>query len=118
MTVMVDGCPCGDLHPMSDATHAEYTAVTAGQPETIRVGVEGANRFYLVPRVYIACHGLKAAELPELAARYGFERAPEPESDEVRSLIRGFAAARGSGCPWGSPPGCRCATYATASSST
>jgi hypothetical protein len=75
MTVMVDGCPCGDLHPMSDAAHAQYVAVTAGQPETVRVNVEGADGFYLVPRVFIACHGLKAAELPELAEAFGWERA-------------------------------------------
>jgi len=29
-----------------------------------------------VPRVFIACHGLKAADLPAVAARYGFERVP------------------------------------------
>ena len=32
-----------------------------------------------------------------------------PEHDDVRSLMQGFAAARQPGCPWGSPPGCRCA---------
>ena len=30
--------------------------------------------------------------------------------DEVRRLIQGFARTMGSGCPWGSPPGCCCAT--------
>jgi hypothetical protein len=29
--------------------------------------------------------------------------------DDVRSLMQGFAAARKPGCPYGSPPGCRCA---------
>ena len=29
---------------------------------------------WFVPRVYIACHGLKAGELPELAGRYRFEK--------------------------------------------
>ena len=38
----------------------------------------------------------------------------EPEPDEVRSLMQGFAAARRPGCPYAdvfgeSPPGCRCA---------
>lgn len=32
-----------------------------------------------------------------------------PAGDDVRSLVQGFAAARKPGCPWGSPPGCRCA---------
>ena len=40
--------------------------------------------------------------------------APQPEPDEVRSLIQGFARARQPGCPYAnvfgaSPPGCRCA---------
>ena len=29
--------------------------------------------------------------------------------DPVTSLIQGFARARGAGCPWGEPEGCRCA---------
>ena len=29
---------------------------------------------YLVPRHYIALHGVKAAELPELAQRYGWTK--------------------------------------------
>ena len=38
----------------------------------------------------------------------------EPEPDEVRSLIQGFARARQPGCPYAnvfgvSPDGCRCA---------
>lgn len=32
-----------------------------------------------------------------------------PGRDDVRSLMQGFAASRPPGCPWGSPPGCRCA---------
>jgi hypothetical protein len=36
-----------------------------------------------------------------------------PARDDVRSLMQGFARAREKafpdGCPWGKPPGCRCA---------
>ena len=107
MSVLIENCPCGTVHPMSDGAFMKLAAVTAGQPATIRVGAPGVG-MWLVPRVYIVCHGLKADELPELAGRYGFERAV-PERDDVRSLMQGFAAARRPGCPYGSPPGCRCA---------
>jgi len=38
--------------------------------------VETPDGRFAVPRIFIACHGLKAADLPALAARYGFERVP------------------------------------------
>jgi len=53
---------------------AAYGSVTAGLPSTVTV-VTPEGR-YAVPRIFIACHGLKAADLPALAARYGFERVP------------------------------------------
>lgn len=42
--------------------------------ETILISVSG--RGWIVPRHYVALHGIKASELPVLARRYGF---PEVE---------------------------------------
>jgi hypothetical protein len=67
-------CPCGQVHELSAAVRAAYEGVTAGLPPEVAVVVEG--RAWLVPRIYIAVHGLKADELPGLAERYGW--APSP----------------------------------------
>ena len=67
-------CPCGEVHELSATVRAAYERVTAGLPPEVPVVVEG--RGWLVPRIYIAVHGLKADELPELAERYGFALAP------------------------------------------
>lgn len=65
-------CPCGDLHELSAAVRGAYDAVTSGLDNCVTVRIEG-NRAWKVPRIYIAVHGLKTAELPGLAAQYGFE---------------------------------------------
>lgn len=70
----IAACPCGEVHELSAAVRAEYERVTAGLPADVPVEVEG--RAWLVPRIYIAVHGLKADELPELAGRYGWKPAP------------------------------------------
>jgi hypothetical protein len=69
----IPGCPCGTLHELSAATRAAYAAVTAGLPPTVVVETPAGR--WRVPRIFIAAHGLKAADLPGLAERYGFERA-------------------------------------------
>lgn len=56
---------------MTAGIEAALANITRGLPETVFCSVNG--RGWLVPRIYIAAHGLKAAELPELAERYGFE---------------------------------------------
>jgi hypothetical protein len=63
-------CPCGDIHEFSAATRAAYENITRGLPETVLISVSG--RAWLVPRIFLAAHGLPAADLPELAGRYGF----------------------------------------------
>lgn len=68
-------CPCGEVHELSASVRAGYESVTAGLPPSVPVAVPGVGR-WLVPRIYIAVHGIKAQELPELAERYGFE--PQP----------------------------------------
>lgn len=66
-------CPCGEVHELTAAVRPAYEAVTAGLADTITVTTPAGS--WRVPRIYIAVHGLKAAELPGLAGRYGFERA-------------------------------------------
>lgn len=67
-------CPCGTRHELSPADTAAFEAVTAGLPPTVTLVAPGGQ--FAVPRIFIACHGVKAADLPALAARYGFERVP------------------------------------------
>jgi hypothetical protein len=71
--VSVIGCPCGASHQMDARTKAEYDKVTAGIDPLITV-TTGAGS-WRVPRIFIACHGVKASELAEVAEQYGFDRA-------------------------------------------
>jgi hypothetical protein len=66
-------CPCGDARELSASVRFYYEATTpiAGD----RAKITTADGTWLVPRIFVAVHGLKAAELPMLAGRYGFERA-------------------------------------------
>jgi hypothetical protein len=66
-------CPCGEIHEPSAATRVAYENITRGLPDTVTVATGG--RAWLVPRIYVAAHGLAAADLPELAVRYGFAEA-------------------------------------------
>jgi hypothetical protein len=65
-------CPCGEVHELSASVRSQYEQVTSGKPVCVKV--ETPEGCYLVPRIFIAVHGLKASELPALAERYGFER--------------------------------------------
>lgn len=64
-------CPCGQGCELSAGARRGYEEVTRGLPETVAIVAGG--RSWLVPRLYIAVHGLPGADLPELAARYGFQ---------------------------------------------
>lgn len=64
-------CPCGIVHELTPHTRTAYEDITAGLPYAVLVSVN--DRAWQVPRIFIAAHGLKAAELPELAQRYGWE---------------------------------------------
>ena len=75
MAMRVDDCPCGSGHEMPHAALDAYRRVTAGKPATVPLSTTRGT--WRVPRIYIACHGIKADELPEIAARYGFERVPD-----------------------------------------
>ncbi len=66
-------CPCG--RPLHYATPeaAEYMdRMVAELGDRIAVSVPVGT--FLVPRHFIALHGLKAEDLPALAEIYGFER--------------------------------------------
>lgn len=69
-------CGCGQLlHYNDPEMEQEIRALVAKHGVTIAVQVADQSHGYLVPRHYIAKHGLKAAELEELATRYGWEKA-------------------------------------------
>lgn len=68
---VIKGCPCGVTHEVDLPSQDSYERVTAGLPETVTIHVPGEGR-WRVPRAFIACHGLKPAELPQLARQYGF----------------------------------------------
>lgn len=66
-------CPCGATHsgPAWDAA----LRMVENIGETVRVSVIDGTRAWKVPRVYIAMHGLRAADLGALASRYQWEAA-------------------------------------------
>lgn len=66
--VTVDGCPCGGQHRLGAEIYAEYQRVVKDKPPTLRI--QAGGDCWLVPRLYIALHGIKAADVPQLAARY------------------------------------------------
>jgi hypothetical protein len=67
-------CPCGKRLHYSDPV-IEFTIheLVARLGPTVPISANG--RTYRVPRHYVALHGVKASDLPELAARYHFEEA-------------------------------------------
>lgn len=73
MSVTVKGCPCGKAHQMASDSWAQLQRVTKSLNPLVQV-TDGKVDTWLVPRLYIACHGLVWAELPVLAERYGFEK--------------------------------------------
>lgn len=64
-------CPCGrPLHYSSEQLREEVqTVVDVMGPDIV---VETPAGRYLIPRHFIALHGLKAAQVPDLAEQYGF----------------------------------------------
>ncbi len=64
-------CPCGDAHEPSAVVRDYVTRIIRERGRDVMVASPSGT--WRVPRIYIAVHGLKADELPELAERYGFE---------------------------------------------
>ncbi len=71
---VVTNCPCGSAHEMTPGILAIYDQVTAGADPLIKVQITGCGT-WLIPRLYIACHGIKGAEVEALAAQYGWPAA-------------------------------------------
>lgn len=66
-------CACGQPLHYSDPKKFEMVQKIVDQfGETIPVQAPGGT--WAVPRHYIALHGLKAEELPELAKKYEFKK--------------------------------------------
>lgn len=68
----MSACSCGEVHELSAEAREFWASFIDGQPPEISVGTPAGS--WMVPRIYIAAHGLKAAELPALAGQYGWER--------------------------------------------
>lgn len=69
-------CGCGEpIHYTDESARRIVEALIEKHGPTVVIGVEGSRKAFAVPRHYVGLHGLKAAELPELAARYGWKEA-------------------------------------------
>ena len=70
---MAELCACGKpLHYTNSELEKIMRMMVEQKGETITVTV--GDRSWRVPRHFIALHGIdKGSELPELAAKYGFE---------------------------------------------
>jgi hypothetical protein len=68
-------CACGrPLHYTDPNNYRRVQAFVEELGPTLHVHCGG--RSWLVPRHFIALHGLKASDLPALAAQYGFKEVP------------------------------------------
>lgn len=67
---VVPGCCCGLDHRMPEASWRAFRETTRGLPEDVPVG--NGYGCWRVPRIFIACHGIKSAELAALARKYGW----------------------------------------------
>lgn len=64
-------CSCGQLlHYSNPAIEAYIAKLVDDFGETIPV--ETFDGYFHVPRHYIALHGIKGSEVPELAKKYGW----------------------------------------------
>jgi hypothetical protein len=70
--VQITDCCCGVAHRMKQQSWEKFRHFTKGKAPTVPVGSGVAA--WRVPRIYIACHGLAAAELAALALQYGWEK--------------------------------------------
>jgi hypothetical protein len=70
---MMDRCPCGRaLHYENPKTQAQVQSYIDELGPDIKV--ETPAGAWLIPRHYIALHGIKAPDIPLLAAVYGWPR--------------------------------------------
>lgn len=75
MATTAKQCACGEpLHYHDPEKQAMVEELVADLGEYVTVKVLGASgKAYAVPRHFIALHGVKADQLPALAAAYGFK---------------------------------------------
>lgn len=67
-------CPCGrPLHYTRTDIQQIVERLIAELGPNVEVQVLGVG-VYMVPRHYIALHGLKSLEVPALAEKYGWEK--------------------------------------------
>lgn len=71
--VMTLQCSCGEDHA-GDLRLVVVADLVAQHGETIVVTLMDGRGSWLVPRIWIAFHGLKADEVPELAKWYGWSQ--------------------------------------------
>lgn len=64
-------CACGQpLHYLDKTRRVFVDEMVARLGKEVKVTC--GNRSWMVPRHFVALHGLEASELPELAKKYGF----------------------------------------------
>jgi len=68
LTATATRCPYGNSHVIV----GEARAILDTVPPTVIVQTLWGR--YSVPRIYIAAHGLKAWDVPQLAKKYGWEK--------------------------------------------
>lgn len=73
---IITSCCCGQPHELSPKAWAAFLRVTRGLPATVVLRIPGGRAWH-VPRIYLALHGIHVADVPELAERYGWERAED-----------------------------------------
>lgn len=69
--VQITDCCCGVHHRMKVSAWEAYRHTVKDKPSTVPVG--NGLGCWRVPRIFIACHGLAAATLRQLATLYGWE---------------------------------------------
>lgn len=79
--MIISGCPCGSPHECAAEAWAAFKRVTQGLSEDVPVITWQGT--YVVPRIYIALHGISTTDLPGLAARYGWPRVEESHADNA-----------------------------------
>lgn len=65
-------CPCGAIHEFSAETRAVFLRMLLNYGTESKITTPQGT--WMVPKVYIAAHGLRADELPHLAKVYGFKK--------------------------------------------
>ncbi len=70
-----DLCACGEpLHYATEQSRRFMDRLVAEHGPFVKIAIHGTvPRAFMVPRHFIALHGVKGSEIPALAARHGWE---------------------------------------------